>query len=214
LNCHAEVIFVESIEDFSIDYISDNDVNLLKYRRHFKRGTAMKRILLACIACFLLITNCQKKEEPKVQLPFPAGPVQRQHEIPLLQELVSKDPKNLDAWIKLGNVLMDSSRFHEAIEAYEKALDLDPKNVDVKVDMGTCYRNTGNPQRAVEEYRSAITINPNHLNARRNLGVVLAFDIGDKKQAVKELEEYLRRAPNAPDANQLQQEIARLKAAP
>jgi len=174
----------------------------------------MKTTFIACIACFLFIANCQKKEEPRVQPPFPAGPVQGQNEIPLLQELVKKDPKNLGAWVKLGNILMDSYRFNEAIEAYQEALNLDPKNVDVRVDMGTCYRNTGNHQKAVEEFRKAITINPNHLNAHRNLGVVFAFDIGDKKQAVKELEEYLRLAPNAPDANQLRQEIARLKAAP
>ncbi len=174
----------------------------------------MKKIFIACITCFLFIANCQKKEEPRVQPPFPAGPVQGQNEIPLLQELVKKDPKNLGAWVKLGNILMDSHRFNEAIEAYQEALNLDPKNVDVRVDIGTCYRNTGNPQKAVEEYKKAITINPNHLNAHRNLGVVLAFDIGDKKQAVKELAEYLRLAPNAPDANQLRQEIARLKAAP
>jgi tetratricopeptide (TPR) repeat protein len=85
--------------------------------------------------------------------------------------------------------------------------------VDVRVDMGTCYRNTGRPDRAVEEYRKALAINPRHLNAHRNLGVVLAFDLGDKKQAIKAFEEYLRLSPNAPDADQLRQEIARLKAA-
>jgi tetratricopeptide (TPR) repeat protein len=109
---------------------------------------------------------------------------------------------------------MDTYRFNEAIAAYQNALELDPKNVDVRVDMAICYRNIGNPQKAVEEFRKAITINPNHLNAHRNLGVVLAFDLGDKKQAAKEWEEYLRLAPNAPDANQLRQEIAKLKASP
>jgi len=173
----------------------------------------MKRILIVCFALLLLFANCQKKEEPKVQPPFPAGPVQGQSEIPLLQDLVRKDPKNLGAWIKLGNIFMDSYRFNEAIEAYQKALDLDPKNVDVRVDMATCYRNIGKPEKAVEEYRKAIAMNPNHLNAHRNLGVVLAVDLGDKKQGAKELEEYLRLAPSAPDANQMRQEIARLKAA-
>jgi cytochrome c-type biogenesis protein CcmH/NrfG len=174
----------------------------------------MKKIFIACITFLLLFSNCQKKEEPKVQPQFPAGPVQGQNEIPLLQDLVRKDPKNVSAWIKLGNVLMDTYRFNEAIAAYQNALELDPKNVDVRVDMATCYRNIGNPQKAVEEFRKAITINPDHLNAHRNLGVVLAFDLGDKKQAAKEWEEYLRLAPNAPDANQLRQEIAKLKASP
>ena len=174
----------------------------------------MKRIFIACLASLLFLAHCQKKEEPKVQPPFPGGPVQGRTEIPLLQDLVRKDPKNLGAWIRLGNNLMDSYRFKEAVEAYQKALELDPKNVDVRVDMGTCYRNIGRPEKAVEEYRKAIALDPNHVNAHRNLGIVLAFNTGDKKQAAKELEEYLRLAPNAPDANQMRQEIARLRATP
>jgi tetratricopeptide (TPR) repeat protein len=173
----------------------------------------MKRILIACLASLLLLANCQKKEEPKGQSPYPGGPVQGQSEITFLQDIVRQDPKNVGAWIKLGNFLMDTHRYQEAIDAYQKAIELDPKNVDVRVDMGTCYRNIGRPDSAVEEYRKAIAINPRHLNAHRNLGMVLAFDLGDKKQAIKEFEEYLRLSPNAPDADQLRQEIARLKAA-
>jgi len=79
------------------------------------------------------------------------------------------------------------------------------------VDMGTCYRNTGQPQKAVEAYRKALAVNPNHLNAHRNLGVVSAFDLGDRKTAVQAFEEYLRLAPNAQDAAQVRQLIANLK---
>lgn len=85
--------------------------------------------------------------------------------------------------------------------------------MDVRVDMGTCYRGIGRSDRAVEEYRKAIVINPSHLYAHRNLAVVLAFDLGYKEQAVKEFEEYLRLSPNAPDAYQIREEIARLKSA-
>ena len=172
----------------------------------------MKRFLASCLLALLFLTNCQKKEEPKLQTPLTSGPVQAQDEIGLLQGIVKQDPKNVSAWIELGNMLMDSSRFQEAINAYQKALELDPKNVDVRVDMGTCYRGIGRSDRAVEEYRKAIAINPRHLYAHRNLGTVLLFDLGNKKQGIKELEEYLSLSPNAPDANQIRQEITRLKA--
>ncbi|MEW6418947.1 MAG: tetratricopeptide repeat protein [Nitrospirota bacterium] len=172
----------------------------------------MTKVLLVCLAIFLFLANCQKKEEPKVQTPFPAGPVQTQNEIGLLQDAVRKDPKNLSAWINLGNIMMDTSRFDEAIDAYQHALELDPENVDVRVDMGTCYRSIGRPDKAVEEFRKAVKINPRHLYAHRNLGVVLAFDIGDKKSAIKEFEEYLRLSPDTPDTQRIRQEIAKLKA--
>ena len=172
----------------------------------------MKRVLIACLISFLCLISCQKKEEPKVKPPFPTGPIYGQSRIMQLQESVRQNPKNLSAWIEFGNILMDTSQFHEAINVYQKALDLDPNNVDVRVDMGTCYRNIGKPDRAVEEYRKAIGINPNHLNAHRNLGVVLAFDFKKKQEAVQEFEEYLRLSPESPDAPKIRQLVKKLKA--
>lgn len=171
----------------------------------------MKSILIVLILCFALFANCQKKEEQPVQTTMPPGPLQINREIQILQDVVKHDPRNIVAWIKLGNILMDSTRYFEAINAYEKALELDPKNVDVRVDMGTCYRRIGKPNRAVNEFRKAITINPRHPYARRNLGVVLAFDFKDKKQAIKEFEEYIRLSPNTPDSQQISQLIKELK---
>jgi cytochrome c-type biogenesis protein CcmH/NrfG len=175
----------------------------------------MQRILIFFFVLSLFLIGCEKKEQQKsAQSPF-NGPVQTQGQlqgrIQMLQDTVTKNPQDVRAWIQLGNLLMDSARFPEAIDAYQKALNLAPENVDVMVDMGTCYRNTGQPQKAVEAYRRALAINPNHLNAHRNLGVVSAFDLGDRKTAVHAFEEYLRLAPNAQDAGQVKQLIANLK---
>ena len=173
----------------------------------------MKKIIII----FLLVIGvsaCQQKEEPKAPYQFPTGPtgpIQAQDDLKLLKEAVQKDPGNVNAWIKLGNTLMDASRYAEAVEAYQKALDIDPKNVDVRVDMGTCYRYSGRPDKAVEEYRKALKINPNHVFGHKNLAVVLAYDFKDNAQAAKELEKVLELAPNAPDAAQVKQELQRLK---
>ena len=175
----------------------------------------MKKII-SVLLLIMATAGCQQKEEPKPQYQFPTGPVQAgplqvQDDIKILNEAVKKDPRNIDAWIKLGNTMMDTSRFNEAIDAYQKALGIDPKNIDVRVDMGTCYRNAGRPDMAVKEYKQALEINPKHLNGRKNLGVVLAYDLHDNKQAAKEFEKYLEIAPNAPDAAQIRQEIQKLK---
>ena len=174
----------------------------------------MKRLLIVCGAFLFLflLTNCQKKEGPKMQTPSPAEAERVQNQILQLQEMVRQNPRNLNAWIQLGDISMDSSRFYEAIDAYQKALALDEKNVNVRVDLGTCYRSVGKPDKAAEEYRKAIAINPNHINAHRNLGIVLAFDLNDKKGAIKEFQEYLRLSPQAPDATQMGQLIEKLRA--
>jgi tetratricopeptide (TPR) repeat protein len=171
----------------------------------------MKNLFFICLVFFMFLPNCQKKEEPKVQTPLPSNTLAVQNRIMQLQDSVTKDPKNLGAWIELGNMLMDSSRFQEAIDAYRKALYMDRNNVNVRVDMGTCYRNIRQPDKAVEEYRRAIAINPDHPNSHRNLAVVLAFDLKNKKGAIKELEEYIRLAPQAPDAEKIRNLLAKLK---
>lgn len=169
----------------------------------------MKKIIVVMVMV-LLAASCKQKEEPKYQ--FPAGNVQPQEDTKLLEDFVKKEPGNVDAWIKLGNAQMDSRHFSEAIGAYQKALAINPKNVNVMVDLGTCYRNSGRPAEAIKEYGKALEIDPGHLMARKNLGIVLAFDLQDKAQAIKEFEKYLELAPNAQDAGQVRQTIQALKA--
>ena len=172
----------------------------------------MKRIIGAVLVIVAMAAGCQKKEEPKGQNPPSGNLMQTMDEIKFLQEAAKKDPGNAEIWTKLGNALMDTSRFNEAGDAYQKALDINPKDVDVRVDLGTCYRNLKEPNKAVEEYRKALQINPGHVNGHKNLAVVLAYDLRDSAQGIKEFEKALELAPNAPDAPQIRQAINELKA--
>lgn len=180
----------------------------------------MKKLIVIMAMIFavaVIVSACQKKSEQSPQFKYPAGtgesgPMQALDEIKLLQETVKKDPGNVQAWIRLGNDLMDGARYDDAIDAYHKALALDPRNVDVRVDMGTCYRRTGKPEVAAREFRKAIELDPNHVTAHKNLAVVLAFDMKDNKGAIKQFEKVLALAPNAADAGRIKMEIERLKA--
>lgn len=181
----------------------------------------MKKITVTMAMLFafaLLVAACQKKEEQGPETRYPAGtmdtgsPMQSFDEIKLLQEAVKKDPGNAEAWVKLGNDLMDSARFDEAIDSYQKALALIPGDANVRVDMGICYRRTDRPEIAVKEFRKAIEIDPGHINAHKNLAIVLAYDTKDYRGAIKEFEKALALAPNAADAGRIKMEIEKLKA--
>lgn len=187
----------------------------------------MKKIAVAVFLSAFAVYGCQQKDDSKPQFqppigqtgqgsqssgPIGGGPIQGLDKVKMLQEETVRDPKNMNAWIELGNNLMDGRRFPEAIEAYQKALAIDPKNVDVRVDMGTCMREAGKPDLAVKEYRKALEYNPNHVNANKNIGVVLEYDLKDNKQALKYFEKALALAPNASDAGALKTEIDKLKA--
>ncbi len=118
-----------------------------------------------------------------------------------------QEPLTGAAWVKLGHWHMDAKRFAEAIIAYRKALSINPNDADVLTDLGTCLKEIGEPKQAIEQYRMAIKINPNHPMAHRNLGIVLATDLKDNKNAITELEKYLNLAPNAADAESVRKYI-------
>lgn len=173
----------------------------------------MKKIIAVVALALITAAGCQQRQEQKGPVVYPGGVLMKsQEEIRQLEQIANQAPKNPEGWIMLGNALMDSNRFAEAVDAYAKALALDPKNTNVMVDMGTCLKNSGRPQQAIEEYKKALKIDPTHINANRNMGVVLAFDLNDKKGAAKAFEKYLELAPSAPDAQEIRQLVQNLKA--
>jgi cytochrome c-type biogenesis protein CcmH/NrfG len=172
----------------------------------------VRKVLIGMLLLFIAL-SCRQKQEPETTGQIPPVQIQAQEEVQRLRNMTAQDPRNGEAWVRLGNLLMDTHRFGEAIDAYQKALDIDPKNVDVRVDMGVCYRNGGKSDIAVKEFRKAIEINPSHVTAHKNLAIVLAYDLHDNAGAVKEFEKSLQLEPNAPDAERVKNELQKLKAA-
>lgn len=172
----------------------------------------MKRTIMVTVACLCALgaVGC-KQEQKQPQMNYTGEPMQTAMpstlQIDQLQQAAQAAPKNTQVWIDLGNALMDGRRFGEAVDAYGKSLSLDPKNVNVLVDQGTCYRGIGKFDQAVEQYRKALKIDPNFPNAHRNLAVVLAYDLHNKNEGLKEFRKYLEILPNAPDAGQVRQSI-------
>ncbi len=184
----------------------------------------MNRTRTAFVAGILLVAaalaGCKQQQSQwsqgqagQNQVVAPPAMVKNPAEIQQLESIAKSNSGNANAWIALGNAQMDAQRFAEAIIAYQRALDLDPKNVDVRVDMGTCYRGVGQPEKAIAEYNKASQINPRHPMARMNAGVVYAYDLGRKAEAIKEFEKYLELAPNAPNAADIREWIRKLQEA-
>lgn len=176
---------------------------------------ARKSILaLLALLAISLISACEREgDRPVVPQGTAQAPVNVDKQVDFLRGVVRDDPRNAQAWTKLGNVLMDSQRYTEAAEAYGKVIELEPENVNVIVDRGTCYRRMGRPDVAAEHFRKAIEMDPRHPFAHRNLGVVMAFDLGDPKTAREEFEKYLELTPTAADRAEMEKLISELKRA-
>ena len=175
----------------------------------------MKKIV-AGVAMVLVLSGaygCQQKNEQKQQpMNYTPAVSPALLEIDRLQQATKVTPQSAQAWTRLGDGLMDSQRFSEAIDAYEKSIALEPKNVNVLVDLGTCYRGVGKFDKAIEQYRKALKLDPNFPNAHRNMGVVMAFDLNNRAEGLKAFKKYLEVAPNSPDAPSIRQTIQELSA--
>jgi len=149
-----------------------------------------------------------------VQAPKGPDPLEAASKINTLKEIVKKDPKNLPAWVELGNLYFDTDQPKESIEAYSQYLAIKPDNPDVRTDMGIMYRRLGQFDKAIEEFRKAAQSDPKHVNSRYNIGLVLLHDKQDIKGAVKAWEDYLRVDPNSERAQRIRGQIEKMKAMP
>ncbi len=130
-----------------------------------------------------------------------------------LEEAVSRNPGNIQAWIQLGNHYFDADQHQQAIRAYERALALDDNNPDVWTDLGVMYRRDGQPQKAIEAFDKAMTLDPLHEASRFNKGIVLMHDLHDQKGALAAWEALLAINPGAkaPDGQPLSVLIEQVK---
>jgi len=153
----------------------------------------------------------QKPQMAPMATPKGPDPIEVASKIQSLKEIVKKDPKNLPAWIELGNLYFDSGEPKEAIEAYRQYLAVKPDNSDVRTDMGIMYRALGDFDRAIEEFKKAAQSDLKHVNSRYNIGIVLLHDKGDIKGAIKAWEDYLRVDPNSEKAQRVRAQIEKMK---
>ena len=113
----------------------------------------------------------------------PGAPPGVEQRIAIAKQLVAQNPKDVQAWISLGNDYFDSHQTQPAIDAYANALALDPRNPDVLTDQGVMYRERGQYDKAVANFIQANQIAPAHMQSLFNAGVVYAYDLKDYKRA-------------------------------
>lgn len=88
----------------------------------------------------------------------------------------------------------------EAIEAYDRALQVDPQKIDALLNCGTLYYEDGNPEKASEYFERAIALDADNALAQFNLGSVLD-EMGEVEAARQHLRLAVRLQPDYPDAH-------------
>ena len=130
------------------------------------------------------------------------------------RQVVEREPKNVQAWIALGNDYFDSHQPQQAIEAYGKALELDPRNPNVLTDQGVMFRELKAFDKAIANFQKANAIDPKHLQSLFNLGIVYSQDLKDKAKAIKAWKRIIEVDPTSPQAEACKKAIEELNSSP
>ena len=183
-----------------------------------------RSVILSCLALGCSLLGCKRSEQaPPLPAPSaPTGPIQApppapgdvQRRIAAEEQILAQDPRNVRAWIDLGNDYFDTQQRQKAIDAYGKALELQPANPDVLTDQGVMYRDLGAYDKAIVNFKKANEIDPKHLQSAFNLGVVYAHDLKDTAKAIQAWHRIIEIAPGSPQATQARQAIEELQGRP
>jgi tetratricopeptide (TPR) repeat protein len=94
----------------------------------------------------------------------------RSEQILALKEEARKNEGNYEILSKLGQLLVKSQKFDEAVEVYQKICDLDPSDPRNNNSLGVVLMIAGYQVQSIEYLAKAVRLGPNNLTFKANLG--------------------------------------------
>jgi len=117
----------------------------------------------------------------------------------LFEDLISSDPKNLEALHALGLILSIQKRYSEAIDFFQKSITLSPNYVSANFNLANALVDSGNFNEAVKYFKKSINLMPNNHNFYLNYGNCL-FKLQKFKEAIIQFKRSVFIKPNFFDA--------------
>lgn len=132
--------------------------------------TALRRFVMALISVAVAMAQNQNVEAAWKLL----AQGRRDEAVATLRQLIQSDPRNADARLLLGSVLMEAGQRAESITQLKEAVRLLPESAEAHNALGEAYNAFGEPSAARPEFARAVELDPKHAQAQANLGDVLA----------------------------------------
>ena len=127
---------------------------------------------------------------------------QRTNVTSALEEILQKEPNNIDARLSLASIYESNNLEDRAIKEYHKVVELAPENAYAHFALGNIYKNKSSQymtiNRAEEEWKKAIELEPNFIDAHHNLAVYY-YEKKEYSKALEELEIVKKLTPNYPN---------------
>jgi Flp pilus assembly protein TadD len=127
------------------------------------------------------------------------------------QNALKIDPDSFPALTNRGiaNVMME--RYGEAVPILRKALKKNDQSAVCHYFLGQALANLGLFDEAENELVVSLKLGKEQMKEAHRILAIIYSARGDKKQAAKALETYLKLAPDTPDADQIKERIRHLK---
>src|SRR3954469_7550 len=125
--------------------------------------------------------------------------VVNEQELRAYRDILARDPKNVDAAVKAGNLLYDAQRYPEAISFYQQAFALNTRDINVSTDLGTALWYAGRADEALAQYEKSLAIDAAHAQTLFNVGIVRADGKHDYPGAIAAWDNLLKSNPTYPD---------------
>jgi cytochrome c-type biogenesis protein CcmH/NrfG len=150
---------------------------------------------------------------PPQGLPEGHPPIDTAAIVKQMEALAAQNPKDPSIPLRLADYLYDQKEYSNAIEWYQRSLELDPKNVDARTDLGTAFFYMQRPQDALREYDKALAVDPKHESTMLNTIVVNLDGMHDLAAAQKAYDRLYKLNPNNPALAGLKDKINAARAA-
>ncbi len=123
------------------------------------------------------------------------------------EHAVALDPKSANVWFVYGNSLRGHGRTDEALDAFDRSIELDPKIDFAYFERAQVYLARGDRERARADLDKSVECGGAFFAWRTR--ALLRAESGDREGAIADAEEAVRRAPRDPGSRDL---LARLRA--
>ncbi|HUO81863.1 MAG TPA: tetratricopeptide repeat protein [Gammaproteobacteria bacterium] len=110
------------------------------------------------------------------------------------RDRLSRDPRDVDALNRLGNLLAAAGQLAAGQSAYERALALRPDIAQLHFNLGNLLQRRGDHAAARDCFSRAVALQPDHADACNNLGNTLQ-ELGDIDAAISAYERAIAARP-------------------
>lgn len=124
---------------------------------------------------------------------------QRGAAVALLRDLIQAEPRNGDARLLLGSLLMEAGQRSESVQHLREAVRLLPNSAEAHNALGEAYNAFGQPRLARPEFEQATALDPRLTQAHVNLAAILLSD-DDPAAAAGHLDQAIALLGKKPDA--------------